>query len=104
MGALPSNRGQIHRRRAFAIGGFFTFGSGRNQHIRQRQVVIVGGPLHRRGAIGLRRVDVRLLLDQRLDRRQIAASWPHRPPGWTAALSPPVKYSQRRRAGSEQVS
>jgi hypothetical protein len=61
-------RRQIQRRGAFAIGQL-DVRAGRDQHVRHFQIVAIYGPLDGRGAVGLHRIDVGLLLHQRLHRR-----------------------------------
>ena len=71
MASAAMQRGQLHGRGAFTIWNF-RVRAGRDQQIGKFKIVAVSRPFDRRGAIGLRRIDIGFLLQQRLDGGAIA--------------------------------
>ena len=70
---LPNHRpaavlGRVPQRRDAEIGRRVHSGAGMNQQVRAFEVVTIGRPVQRSGAVGLGGVDINLFLDQRADR------------------------------------
>ncbi len=63
--------GRPQRRHAQIVGRVY-FGARANQQVGAFEVVMIAGPMQRRGAIGFGGVDVRLFLDQRAQRSLVA--------------------------------
>ena len=72
-GGVAVGRRQPDRRRAVVVGRAGV-GPGREQALHRLQVVVVGGPVERRRAVGLPRTDIRALRQQFRDGSTVTAA------------------------------